>query len=76
MCNRIKWNEVLSTNLGLGVMTQFAFEGYSGEKVKEIFVVNGNSRVSGQVRRLIRDRGVINARNVARKAVRRYLEKF
>jgi hypothetical protein len=74
MCNRVRWNDVLETPIGLGAMVMFAFQNHSGELTEKIFRVGKDRKVAGEVRRLIRERGVGVARNLGRKAIRRRFE--
>lgn len=71
MCNRIRWNDVLSNELYAGTMMMFATNRLSGKKTEKIFRLTKNHVASGEVRRLIRNRGTVAARNVARKSLRR-----
>ena len=66
-----KWEKILESPLGFGVMTMFAFQNYSGELTEKVFRVGKDREASGVVRRLIRERGVQGARNICRKAIRR-----
>ena len=71
MCNRVKWNEVLGNELYAGAMTMFATNRLSGKKVERIFRLTKNHEVSGQVRKMLRERGVMESRRICRKSLRR-----
>lgn len=64
----LNWNSLLSHPVGTSLFREFATGRLSGRELER------NVRftpLAGDVRRLLRKRGVVNARNVTRKALRR-----
>jgi glutaredoxin 2 len=64
------WNKVLSHPTGQSAIKKFALGEYSCEDVQQVFR-NKDREASGDVRRLIRNKGTQYARRIARKALRR-----
>jgi hypothetical protein len=73
MCNRVRWNDVLSNPLFVGTMVMFGTNQVSGKIAEKVFRLSKDHEVSGEVRRLIRERGVVAARRICRKSLRRRL---
>jgi len=67
----VNWTNVLSNKVGTHAVKKFALGELSCESVQQVFRAGANREVSGQVRKLIRERGTAEARRVARKALRR-----
>lgn len=67
----IQWNKVLSNPVNVGAVQMFAQGELNCESVQRVFRALPDREVAGQVRRLIRSRGTMVARNISRKALRR-----
>ena len=67
----INWTNILSNKVGQHAIKKFAMGEYNCEEVQKVFRAQPDRATSGQVRSLIRNRGTANARQVARKALRR-----
>lgn len=67
----VNWSNILSEPVGQNAIRMFANGDLSCEEVQKIFRAGQDRAVSGQVRSLIRNRGTANARQIARKALRR-----
>ena len=67
----INWTNVLSNKVGTHAVKKFALGELSCESVQQVFRASKDREASGDVRRLIRERGTAEARKAARKALRR-----
>ena len=67
----VNWTNVLSNKVVQHAVKKFALGEYNCEKIQQVFRAGADREVSGQVRKLIRERGTAEARRVARKALRR-----
>lgn len=63
----VQWNKVLET-VGLQDVVDFASEKMSGKNFEKSLRF---TEVSGEVRNLIREKGVVEARKITKKALRR-----
>ena len=67
----INWTNVLSRKVGQHAVKKFVLGEYNCEDVQKVFRAGADREASGAVRRLIRERGTAEARQIARKALRR-----
>lgn len=67
----VNWTNVLSNKVGTHAVKKFALGEYNCEDVQKVFRAGTDRKVSGQIRRLIRERGTAEARQIAKKALRR-----
>jgi hypothetical protein len=68
MTNQVNWNSIIVDTYDMNVLEQFVKGEMSGNEFYKFYV---GSEVSPQVRQLLRSRGVVEARQLARKALRR-----
>ena len=67
----VNWTNVLSHKVGQVAIEKFALGEMNCEDVQEVFRAGKDREASGDVRRLIRNKGTQYARRIARKALRR-----
>ena len=67
----VNWNRVLSTPVGVGAVQMFVQKDLSVEGVQKCFRIGRDRKASGDVRRLIRNRGGQAARHISKKALKR-----
>jgi len=69
--NMINWGNILDDPIGCDAIEMFAEGQLNCEEVQQVFRAGKNRKASGQVRNLIRTRGTKEARQIARKALKR-----
>ena len=67
----VNWTNVLSDKVGTHAVKKFALGEYNCEEVQKVFRSGKDRETSGQIRRLIRERGTAEARRIARRALSR-----
>lgn len=64
----VNWSSIAQSNGGVVSLLQFASGQLSG---RQFYELHKNTKTGGEVRNLLRERGVAKARELARKAVKR-----
>lgn len=64
----MNWNALTSNSSQVGLLREFAEGRVSGRQLYEVYK---NTKLGGIVRNLLRDKGVLEARRLARRALNR-----
>lgn len=67
----VNWTNVLSQEVGQCAVKAFVVGELSRDNFLKVFSVGKDREINSQIRNLVRNRGVREARQVARKALRR-----
>ena len=68
---RVNWNRVLDHPVAVGTVVAFATNQLSGKIAEKIFRLGPDRQASGYMRRMLRERGVMESRRICRKSLRR-----
>lgn len=67
----VNWTKVFGTKVGKNAALKFAQNELSGETLQAVFRAGTDRELSGQIRKLVRERGVALARRITKKAAKR-----
>lgn len=67
----VNWTKVFGTTVGKSAALKFAQNELSGETLQAVFRAGQDRELSGQIRKLVRERGVALARRITKKAAKR-----